>query len=224
MFGSIFQQKYERSDTMSNNKKNKDEKKKIMSGFQIRKMTVTAILAAVSTVLMFLSFNVPFMPSFIKMDFSELPALIAAFAYGPLSGVIVCLIKNLINLLSTQTGGVGELSNFILGCAFVLPAGLIYKHKKTKKSAVLGALLGAVIMAAFSMVSNYYIVYPIYTKFMPMDVIIAAYSSILPSIKNLWQALFIFNLPFTFVKGLVNVLIATLIYKPLSPILKGKNI
>lgn len=104
-----------------------------MSGFQIRKMTVTAILAAVSTVLMFLSFNVPFMPSFIKMDFSELPALIAAFAYGPLSGVIVCLIKNLINLLSTQTGGVGELSNFILGCAFVLPAGLIYKHKKTKK-------------------------------------------------------------------------------------------
>ena len=73
------------------------------------------------------------MPSFIKMDFSELPALIAAFAYGPLSGVIVCLIKNLINLLSTQTGGVGELSNFILGCAFVLPAGLIYKHKKTKK-------------------------------------------------------------------------------------------
>ena len=106
----------------------------------------------------------------------------------------------------------------------MLPAGLIYKHKKTKKSAVLGALLGAVIMAAFSMVSNYYIVYPIYTKFMPMDVIIAAYSSILPSIKNLWQALFVFNLPFTFVKGLVNVLIATLIYKPLSPILKGKNI
>ena len=153
------------------------------------------------------------------MDFSELPALIAAFAYGPLSGVIVCLIKNLINLLSTQTGGVGELSNFILGCAFVLPAGLIYKHKKTKKSAVLGALLGAVIM-----VSNYYIVYPICTKFMPMDVIIAAYSSILPSIKNLWQALFVFNLPFTFAKGLVNVLIATLIYKPLSPILKGKNI
>ena len=71
----------------------KMKRKKIMSGFQIRKMTVTAILAAVSTVLMFLSFNVPFMPSFIKMDFSELPALIAAFAYGPLSGVIVCLIK-----------------------------------------------------------------------------------------------------------------------------------
>ena len=78
-------------------------------------------------------------------------------------------------------------------------------------------------MAAFSMVSNYYIVYPIYTKFMPMDVIIAAYSSILPSIKNLWQALFIFNLPFTFAKGLVNVLIATLIYKPLSPYFKRQE-
>ena len=76
-------------------------------------------------------FSVPFMPAFIKMDLSELPALIGSFAMGPLCGVVVCLIKNVLHLFITTTGGVGELSNFILGVAFVLPAGLIYKHKRT---------------------------------------------------------------------------------------------
>ena len=107
-----------------------NEKKTIRkSPINIRKMTATAIMAAVSTVLMFLSFNVPLMPSFIKLDLSELPALISSFAMGPVSGIVVCLVKNLINLFFTTTGGVGELSNFILGCAFVVPAGLIYKFR-----------------------------------------------------------------------------------------------
>ena len=76
----------------------------------------------------------------------QLPALLAAYAMGPVSGIAVCFIKNAINLLHTQTGGVGELSNFILGVCFVLPAGLIYKRKKTQKSAMIGALAGAVLM------------------------------------------------------------------------------
>ena len=83
-------------------------------GERIRFLVVTAVLGAVSAVLMMLSFSVPFMPSFIKMDFSELPALIASFSMGPLSGILVCLIKNLINVTMTTTGGVGELSNFLL--------------------------------------------------------------------------------------------------------------
>ena len=86
---------------------------------RIRFITVTGILGAVSTVLMMLSFSVPFMPSFIKLDFSELPALIAAYSMGPLSGITVCFIKNLINVTMTTTGGVGELSNFILGVCLV---------------------------------------------------------------------------------------------------------
>lgn len=100
----------------------------------VRYMTVTAMLSAVAFALMFFEFSIPFLvPSFIQMDLSELPALIGAFAMGPWYGVIICLIKNLIHLLITTTGGVGELSNFILGAAFVLPAGLIYQRKKTKK-------------------------------------------------------------------------------------------
>ena len=90
----------------------------------IRYMTVTAMLSAVAFILMFLDFSVPFMPPFIKMDLSELPALIGSFAMGPLCGVLICLIKNVLHLFITTTGGVGELSNFLLGAAFVLPAGL----------------------------------------------------------------------------------------------------
>lgn len=98
----------------------------------VRYLTVTAMLSAVAYILMFLDFSVPFMPSFIKMDLSELPALIGSFAMGPLCGVIICLVKNVLHLFITSTGGVGELSNFILGVAFVLPAGLLYKYKKNK--------------------------------------------------------------------------------------------
>ena len=189
---------------------------------RIRKICGVAMLSAVAYVLMFLEFPIPFLiPSFIKMDFSELPALVAAFAYGPVAGVAVCLVKNVIHLLNTQTGGVGELSNFILGAVFVFTAGSIYKKMHSKKGAIIGATLGALIMAVISIVTNYYIVYPIYTAFMPMEAIIEAYRLILPSVSNLWQCLFVFNLPFTFIKGICSVIITFLIYKPISPILKG---
>ena len=188
----------------------------------VRYMTVTAMLSAVAFALMFFEFSIPFLvPSFIQMDLSELPALIGAFAMGPWYGVIICLIKNLIHLLITTTGGVGELSNFILGAAFVLPAGLIYQRKKTKKNAVIGSVLGAAFMALLSVASNYFIVYPVYTVFLPMDTILAMYQEILPSADTLLKCLIIFNMPFTFVKGMLSVVITLLIYKHISPIIKG---
>lgn len=188
----------------------------------IRKLTGTAMLSAVAYILMFLEFPIPFLiPSFIKMDFSELPALIASFAYGPVSGVLVCLIKNLLHLMNTQSGGVGELSNFLLGASFVLIAGLVYKKLHTKRGALIGSISGAVVMGLISLVTNYYIVYPIYTNFMPMEAIIGAYQLIVPSVTDLWDCLLIFNLPFTIFKGLCSVLITMFIYKPLRNILKG---
>lgn len=190
---------------------------------KIRKMTFTAMLGAVATVLMFVDFSVPFMPSFIKMDISELPALLAGFAYGPLSGVCVCLIKNLINLLRTTTSGVGELSNFMLGVAFILPSSIIYKKMKTRKGAVIGAVVGAVLMAVLSLPINYFITYPFYSNFMPMDVIISMYQEIMPSVDGLLACLIIFNVPFTLMKGIIDAIICFLIYKPLSPILHKKT-
>ncbi len=189
--------------------------------FDAHFITSTALLSAIAFILMFLDFSIPIMPSFIKVDLSELPALIGSFAMGPVCGVLVCLIKNLLHLTITSTGGVGELSNFVLGAAFVLPAGLIYKHKKNKKNAIIGSFVGAACMALISFPSNYFIVYPVYENFMPMEAIIAAYQMILPSVKNLAQCLLIFNVPFTFVKALLSVVITLFIYKPISPLLKG---
>ncbi|MBQ9551031.1 MAG: ECF transporter S component [Lachnospiraceae bacterium] len=197
------------------------DNRNVLNGSRIRKLCGTAMLGAVAYVLMFLEFPVPLIPGFIKMDFSELPALIASFAYGPLSGVAVCLIKNLIHLFNTQSGGVGELSNFILGAVYVFIAGLIYKKLHNKKGAIIGSLVGAVVMALISVPSNYFIVYPVYTAFMPMEAIIGAYKAINPNVNTLLDCLIMFNLPFTFIKGMCSLLITVLVYKPLSPILHG---
>ena len=120
----------------------------------IRKIAMTGVLAAIATVLMFLHFQLPFMPSFISLDFSELPALIAAFTLGPVSGVAVCFVKNLVLLSQTITGGVGELSNFIIGSAFVVPAGLIYRHHRNYGGAIVGSVVGALLMAVLGFFSN----------------------------------------------------------------------
>ena len=180
------------------------------------------MLSAGATVLMFVDFSVPFMPVFIKMDISELPALLAGFAYGPLSGISVCLIKNLINLARTTTSGIGEICNFLLGVSFILPSALIYKHKKTRKGAALGAVAGALLMAAASLPINYFISYPVYAKFIPFDTIISMYQEFMPSVNGLLACLVIFNIPFTLIKGVIDAVLCFLIYKPLSPVLHKK--
>lgn len=185
-----------------------------------RKLALGGMLSALATILMFISFNVPLMPSFIKLDFSELPALIAAYALGPVGGLAVCLIKNLVNLTFTQTGGVGELSNFIIGALFVVPAGLVFKRWPTRKGALAGGLIGAAIMAALSVVTNYYIVYPVYTAFMPMDAILGMYRVFNPNVETLWDALVWFNLPFTFVKGLISAGMCFAVFKPIERLIK----
>ena len=189
---------------------------------RVRALTVTAMLSAIAFVLMFLDFAVPFMPSFVKMDVSELPALLAAFALGPVYGVVVCLVKNLLHLLITTTGGAGELCNFLLGACFILPAGLVYQKLKSRKGALLGAIVGAVVMGLLSIPLNYYITYPIYTNFMPIDAILELYRAIRPSANSLLECLVTFNAPFTLLKGLLDVALCLLIYKPLSPLLHGK--
>lgn len=188
----------------------------------LRILTVTGILSALGAVLMVLEFPVPFMPSFVKFDFSELPALLAAFSMGPVSGVAVCLVKNLIHLPFSTTGGVGELCNFLLGFCFVLPAGVLYRMKKNRRAALIGSVGGAVVMALCSLPLNYFVSYPVYTKFLPLDAIIGMYQELLPGVNGLLQCLLIFNLPFTLLKGLVDTLLVFLIYKRLSPVLHGR--
>ena len=202
------------------------------------KLVVTAMLSAVAFALMFIEVPIPaLIPSFVKMDISDLPELLGAFALGPVYGSIVCLLKNLLHLIikGTSSGGAGELCNFLLGVFFVAPAGTLYQRLKPKdtasmtrqeikskglRAAVIGALVGNLVMAAASVPLNYFVTYPIYAKlFGGMELIISAYQAILPSMKSLLQCLVVFNMPFTFVKGLLDVALCFLIYKPLSPLL-----
>ena len=191
-------------------------------------LTVAAMLSAVAFILMFIEFPIPMLiPAFIKMDFSDLPALLGAFALGPVYGVIISFMKNLLHIVikGTSTACVGELSNFILGAIFSAVAGYLYKHHKSRKTAIIGAVAGAVAMGVLSVPSNYFVVYPAYVQFyhIPLEAILGMYQAILPSADSLIKCLIIFNLPFTLVKGLLDAVLCMLIYKPLSPILHGRR-
>ena len=196
------------------------------SAISARAITVTAMLSAVACVLNMFDFPIPFLiPTFVKMDISDLPELLAAFSLGPWYGVAVTFLKNLLKVIikGTSTAYAGELCNFILGAAFSFTAGVIYHYKKSRKSALIGALAGAVVMALLSIPCNYYISYPVYTQFMAIDKIIAMYQALRPNVNGLLECLIVFNAPFTLLKGLLTAALCFLVYKPLSPILHGTS-
>ena len=188
------------------------------------RLAVAGMLSAVAFILMYIEFPIPaLIPAFIKLDVSDLPELLAAFALGPIWGVIVTLLKNVLFCIlhGTSSQYVGELCNFLLGSVFSFTAGLIYHKSKSRKSALLGAIAGAALMALISVPINYFIVYPAYVVVygMPMVAIIGMYQAIRPNADSLMKCLVMFNVPFTFCKGLLDVILCFLIYKPLSPIL-----
>lgn len=186
--------------------------------FDTRKLVFTALLAAVASVLFFFSFSIPLVPSFLTFDFSDMPAVLASLTMGPISGVFVSLVKCLINLASSSTGGVGELSNFIISCFLIIPAGLIGRKINTIKGAIIGCVIGSVLMAGLSIITNYFFVYPIYANLMPIDVIIGMYKAINPNVDGLLACILMFNVPFTLTKALVASAICLPLYKVLRPV------
>ena len=192
---------------------------------RVRVITGTGVLAAVAVVLRRSALPLRRLrPTFIKFDFSDLTALIGSFALGPVYGILIELIKNVLHaLLATGSFGVGELYKFVLGAVFVGVAGCIYRRSRSKKGALIASLAGAIVMAAISFPSNLFIVYPVYYQFMPEETILAAYQTILPGMKSVAQSLLVFNVPFTFVKGILDVAITFAVYKKISPILKGND-
>ena len=194
------------------------------SARRAHKLAVAGMLAACAFALMYVEFPIPaLVPAFIKLDVSDLPELLAAFALGPAWGVAVTLLKNVLFsvLHGTSSGYVGELCNFLLGSVFSFTAGLVYHRGKSRRTALLGAVAGAALMALVSVPVNYFIVYPAYVVVygMPMDAIIGMYQAINPAADGLLKCLVLFNVPFTFCKGLLDVLLCFFIYKPLSPLL-----
>ena len=193
-----------------------------------RKLVEIGMLGAIATVLMLFEFPIPFIaPPFYELDFSEVPVLVGAFALGPMAGATIELVKILINLLinGTATAFVGEIGNYLLGCSFIIPAALIYKKHKTKKNALIAMIIGTIVMTVFGCFLNAYILLPTYaTAFgMPIDAIVGMGSAINANINDVMTFVIITVAPFNIIKGIVVSVITLLIYKHISPILKGNR-
>lgn len=193
---------------------------------KIRTMVCVGMLAAISTILMLFEFPLPFLaPGFYELDFSEVPIMIGAFALGPVAGIMTELVKVLLNLVinGTDTAFVGEFANFLMGCAFLVPASWLYKMKKNRKSAIIGLAIGTVAMAVAGVFLNALVLLPAYSKAfgMPVEVFIEMGTAINPAIGNIWSFVLLAVAPFNLVKGVLVSAITILFYKHISPILKG---
>lgn len=191
------------------------------SKISVRMLTMAAMLSAVSFIMAYIEFPVPFSPSFARMDLSDFPALVGAFAFGPVAGVLIELVKNVLQLFSTSTGGVGELANFLMGASFVFTAGLIYKRNKNKKNAWIGCIAGSIVMGIAAAFTNYFILLPLFEQFMPIDQLIASFGEFMPFIRTKLDVVLFNAFPFNLLKGLVISVFTILVYKRLSPVLKG---
>ena len=209
---------------MENTQKNTQIRR---SSTKVRSMAQVGMLAAVATVLMLFEFPLPFVPSFYKLDISEIPVLLGTFAMGPVAGVMTEGIKILLNFVinGTETGGVGEIANFLIGCSLCVPAGLIYQKMHTKKGAMIGLAAGTVFMALIGCVLNAYILLPTYAAAfgMPLDTIVQMGHALNPAIDGVATFVILAVAPFNLIKGILVSAILLLIYKKVSPVLHRVN-
>lgn len=205
----------------------KDRNQKSSGAGKIRRMALIAMMGAAAVILMLLEIPLPFLaPPFYELDFSEVPVMIGAFALGPVSGVLIELIKILLNLLinGTKTAGVGELGNFLIGCSFILPASVIYYRKKDKKHAVIGMVIGTLLMTVAGCLINGYILLPAYSIGLgiPMEGLISMGTAINPAITNIMSFVVLAVAPFNLLKGAVVSVLTMLLYKRISGLIKSQ--
>ncbi len=171
----------------------------------IKRLTTIGILSAISFVLMMIEFMIPFMPPFLKFDLSTVPVLFGGFMFGPIGGILVALVKDLLHLLMTSTGGVGELADFLCTGIMVLCSSLIYSKYHTKKGALIGLMVGILGLLIVSSLTNAFLLLPLYLNINPIETFPYITSAILP---------------FNFIKGLILSAVTFILYKNISRILK----
>ena len=194
-----------------------------------RRVASVGLLSAVSAFLMLFEIPMPFAPTFYKLDMSELPVLIGAYAFGPAAGVLIEFIKIVLKLFmkGTSTAFVGEVANFCVGCSFILPASVIYYARKTRKTATLSCVVGTICITIFGTVFNAVYLLPAFAKLygIPLEVIFAMGSEVNPFAgNNIYSFVFACVAPLNLIKGSLNSLLTLLVYKKLSPVLKGSGI
>lgn len=198
----------------------------------IRKLLIIALLSTISIVLMLFDFPLFFAPNFYELDFSEIPVLVGAFAYGPLTGVIIEAVKILLNLMFTGsiTMGVGELANFLIGISLVVPASVIYYRHKTKKRALIGLVVGTFTMVTVGALLNAFVLLPAYAFFLstPQYTLtiadfVAAGAAVNPLVNNVFSLIMFAVVPFNLLKGILVSVVVLLIYKRVSMLIKAKD-
>ena len=187
--------------------------------FSVGVMTRVAILAAAASILFLI--QIPIV-AFYKLDLSNIPVLLGAFSMGPIPGMMILALKSLIGLLSSSSAGIGELADFIMGAALVLPAALIYQQNKTRKNAIIGMAVGTLCMVIAGVLANKYIMLPFYMGAFHMDMDGILRFANVAGVDSEWKLLLMITGPFNLLKGVVLSVVAGLIYKPLSPILHAK--
>lgn len=194
----------------------------------LNKMIKISLLATIAFILMFFEFPLPIFPEFLKIDLSDLPALLGTFSLGPVSGILIELLKNVLHVMfkGTSTGLVGELANFIVGSIFVVVAGIIYNIRKSKKNAVLGLLAGTIVMSVCATIINYAVLLPLYAKVFkaPIEAFVAMGSAVNSNIKSVKDLVLLSILPFNIIKGIIASLVTIPIYKKVSPILHKEEV
>ena len=192
-----------------------------MKKFTLATLLKISILGAIAFLIMLVDFPVWFAPYFYQIDFSDIPALIGAFSLGPLAGIGIELIKNVLNIALTGsiTGGIGEVANFIIGAMFVGIAGIIYKKNKTRKSAIIGMVTGTLVMAVVGSLLNYFVLLPLYSKIMPIEAILDLAKAVNGIVVDLKTLVIYTVFPFNIVKGILVSLLTLPLYKRLSKVL-----
>lgn len=190
--------------------------------FTTKKVAFIGMFSALSVVLMMFEFPLPFAPGFYKLDFSEIPILIGAFAFGPAAGVMMEFIKIMLKLVikGTSTAFVGELANFAVGCSLILPASILYTFKRTKKTAIIACAIGTVVLTIFGTAFNAVYLLPAFSKLygMPMEVLLNMGLEVNPLVKenNIVSFVIACVAPLNLIKGTCASLITILLYKPLG--------
>ena len=187
-----------------------------------RQLSTVAILAAIAAVLFMIEIPVVL---FYKLDLSSLPVLLGGFAMGPIPGTLILLVKALLGLLHTTSQGVGELADFIMGFAMMLPAAIIYRRMKSRKGAIVGMVIGTVVATVVAVLTNLYIMIPFYGAAygMPVEAIMGMGQAIVPAVNSIGKFVLLITAPFNILKWVVISVVTALVYKPLSPILHGRK-
>lgn len=187
------------------------------------KLVKVALLSAISFILMFIEMPIPgLFPDFLKIDISDIPALIAGLALGPIAGIAVEVIKNFLHgIVATTTGGVGELANIVVGSSFVVGSSIVYRSRRNLKGLLMSLVSGTIMMVVVGSVVNYFFLLPFYGKLMGLEAIIGIGKAVNPRVHDLATFVLWFIAPFNLIKGIMISVIIIPIYKKIENLIRA---